>query len=47
MKNQLNFEAENFEFLFKKNYQFLCLVSLAIVKDKDASKDIVQDFFIL
>ncbi len=46
MKKQLNFDTDNFEFLFKENYQFLCLVSFAIVKDRDASKDIVQDFFI-
>jgi len=46
MKNPTKIRSDSFEFLFKKNYQFLCLVSLAIVKDKDASKDIVQDFFI-
>jgi len=46
MKNQLNNEADNFEFLFNSNYQFLCLISLAIVKDKDVAKDIVQDFFV-
>jgi RNA polymerase sigma-70 factor (ECF subfamily) len=46
MKNKLNIEADNFELLFKNNYQFLCLISLAIIKDKDAAKDIVQDFFV-
>src|SRR5690606_25120822 len=33
------------EQLFKEQYALLCLVSFGIVKDKDASKDIVQDFF--
>lgn len=33
------------ELLFKEQYALLCLVSFSIVKDKDASKDIVQDFF--
>lgn len=34
------------EKLFKDNYAFLCLVSFAIVKDRDVAKDIVQDFFV-
>ena len=34
------------EELFKENYALLCLVSFSIVKDKDAAKDIVQDFFV-
>ncbi|RIV71172.1 sigma-70 family RNA polymerase sigma factor [Flagellimonas aequoris] len=34
------------EKLFKDNYTFLCLVSFAIVKDRDVAKDIVQDFFV-
>ena len=34
------------ERLFKEQYAFLCLVSFSIIKDKDASKDIVQDFFL-
>src|SRR5690606_30817422 len=33
------------ERLFKEQYALLCLVSFSIVKDKDASKDIVQDFY--
>src|SRR5690606_728168 len=33
------------ERLFKEQYALLCLVSFSIVKDKHASKDIVQDFF--
>ncbi|MBR9855776.1 MAG: sigma-70 family RNA polymerase sigma factor [Algicola sp.] len=39
----MNFKVEEF---FKKNYAFLCLVSFSIVKDEDAAKDIVQDFFV-
>ena len=46
MENQLNFGEDCFENLFKRHYAFLCLVSYAILKDKDASKDIVQDFFV-
>lgn len=46
MENQLNFREDSFENLFKGHYAFLCLVSYAIVKDKDASKDVVQDFFV-
>jgi len=34
------------EELFKDNYALLCLVSFSIVKDRDAAKDIVQDFFV-
>src|SRR5690606_38780972 len=34
------------ERLFKEQYALLCLISFGIVKDKHASKDIVQDFFI-
>jgi|SRR5690554_4076668 len=33
------------ELLFKEQYALLCLISFGIVKDKHASKDIVQDFF--
>lgn len=35
-----------FETLYKENFAFLSLVSFQITKDKDAAKDIVQDFFI-
>jgi RNA polymerase sigma factor (sigma-70 family) len=35
-----------FENLYKENFAFLSLVSFQITKDKDAAKDIVQDFFI-
>ncbi|MUH34800.1 sigma-70 family RNA polymerase sigma factor [Zobellia amurskyensis] len=38
--------VEGLEFFFREHYAYLCLVSLAIVKDSDVSKDIVQDFFI-
>ncbi len=46
MKKVSPTRTENFELLFKEHYELLCLVSFAIVKDKDAAKDIVQDFFI-
>jgi RNA polymerase sigma-70 factor (ECF subfamily) len=46
----MNERSENslreMELLFKEQYALLCMVSFGIVKDKDASKDIVQDFFI-
>lgn len=32
--------------LFKEHYPLLCLISFGITKDKDAAKDVVQDFFI-
>ena len=34
------------ELLYKKNYRSLCMVSYSFVKDMDAAKDIVQEFFI-
>ena len=34
------------EQLFKEHYPLLCLISFGILKDKEAAKDIVQDFFI-
>lgn len=34
------------EYLFKEHYTLLCLVSFTILKDKDAARDVVQDFFI-
>lgn len=34
------------ESFFKDNHAYLCLVALAVVKDGDVAKDIVQDFFI-
>ena len=46
MKKVSPARKDNFELLFKDHYELLCLVSFAIVKDKDAAKDIVQDFFI-
>lgn len=46
MKKNSALDAENFEHLFKEHYPFLCLVSFAILKDRDASKDVVQDFFV-
>ncbi|MFA9192352.1 sigma-70 family RNA polymerase sigma factor [Flavobacterium sp. FZUC8N2.13] len=35
-----------FEGLYKDHFAFLSLVSFNITKDKDAAKDVVQDFFI-
>jgi RNA polymerase sigma-70 factor (family 1) len=46
MNEQLNFKEHSFEYLFKQHYPFLCIVSNNLVKDRDASKDIVQDFFV-
>lgn len=39
-------EKRALELLFKANYQALCFVSVSIVKDEDAAKDVVQDFFV-
>ncbi len=39
-------DSIQFETLYKENFAFLSLVSFQITKDKDAAKDIVQDFFI-
>ena len=36
----------NIEKYFKENYTYLLLLSFSIVKDKDASEDIVQEFFL-
>ena len=46
MKSKLHREIDELEILFKEHFDFLCLVSLSILKDKSASKDIVQDFFL-
>jgi len=35
-----------FEKLYKEQFNFLCLVAFQITRDKEAAKDIVQDFFI-
>ncbi|SDB48460.1 RNA polymerase sigma-70 factor, ECF subfamily [Flavobacteriaceae bacterium MAR_2010_188] len=37
---------KNFDSLFKEHYTFLCLISYSILKDRDAAKDVVHDFFI-
>lgn len=42
----LSKDLKNFEYLYKEHFVFLSLVSYNITKDKDAAKDIVQDFFI-
>ncbi|MBW1658218.1 sigma-70 family RNA polymerase sigma factor [Flavobacterium quisquiliarum] len=43
MLNYKDFKV--FEALYKEHFVFFSLVSFNIVKDKDAAKDIVQDFF--
>ncbi|HVI46493.1 MAG TPA: RNA polymerase sigma-70 factor [Chitinophaga sp.] len=35
-----------FEYLFTEYYEVLCQMSFTIVKNNDAAKDIVQDFFV-
>lgn len=42
----INKDLKIFENLYKEHFVFLSLVSFNITKDKDAAKDIVQDFFI-
>ncbi|MFH6956914.1 sigma-70 family RNA polymerase sigma factor [Flavobacterium aquidurense] len=39
-------QLKDIETLYKENFAFLCLVSFQITKDREAAKDIVQDFFI-
>lgn len=39
-------QLKDIENLYKENFAFLCLVSFQITKDREAAKDIVQDFFI-
>ncbi len=46
MKAKSDINATELEQLFKENYDLLCLVSFGILKDKDAARDIVQDFFV-
>lgn len=46
MKAKSAVNTKEIEYLFKDNYTLLCLVSFTIIKDKDAARDIVQDFFI-
>jgi len=38
--------TQDMEEIFKEHFPMLCLIAFGIVKDKDAAKDIVQDFFI-
>ena len=45
-EKKLEINALEVEQLFKENYTFLCLVSFSILKDGDAAKDVVHDFFI-
>ncbi|MCO4291885.1 RNA polymerase sigma-70 factor [Solitalea sp. MAHUQ-68] len=37
---------EQFEQLFHKNYEKLCLTALQYVKDRDLAEDLVQEFYI-
>ncbi len=46
MKNQPQNNGHEMERLFKEHHALLCLVAFGVVKDRDAAKDIVQDFFI-
>ncbi|MDC6389206.1 sigma-70 family RNA polymerase sigma factor [Maribacter sp. PR1] len=46
MKSKLRREVDEMESLFKEHFDFLCLVSLSILKDKSTAKDVVQDFFL-
>ncbi len=39
-------DACEMERLFKEHHALLCLVAFGILKDRDAAKDVVQDFFI-
>lgn len=39
-------DSSKTERLFKEHYSFLCLYAYSVVKDQEAAKDIVQDFFI-
>jgi len=44
MKKQSKMDACEMERLFKEHYALLCLVAFGILKDRDAAKDVVQDF---
>lgn len=46
MSLQNKISKKELETLFKEHFPMLCLVSYGIVKDKEAAKDNVQDFFI-
>ncbi|RXJ50440.1 sigma-70 family RNA polymerase sigma factor [Gelidibacter gilvus] len=46
MKSRLKTNTSEIEQLFIEHYTLLCLVSFTIVKDEDAARDVVQDFFI-
>lgn len=45
MNKKLHREIDELELLFKEHFDFLCLVSLSILRDSSISKDVVQDFF--
>jgi RNA polymerase sigma-70 factor (ECF subfamily) len=46
MPLQPKINKRELEKLFKEHYPMLCLISFGIVKDREAAKDNVQDFFI-
>lgn len=46
MKDKSQTKHIPIEHLFKEHYALLCLISFSILKDKDAARDVVQDFFI-
>lgn len=46
MKEKSRIKHIPIEQLFKEHYALLCLVSFSILKDEDAARDVVQDFFI-
>lgn len=46
MKRQPEISADEMEQFFKEHYALLCLVSYGILRDRDAAKDTVQDFFV-
>lgn len=46
MKTRSEVTIIEIESLFKEHYALLCLVAFSVLKDKNASKDVVHDFFI-
>ncbi|MBC9798389.1 sigma-70 family RNA polymerase sigma factor [Sinomicrobium weinanense] len=46
MKAKSDIKTVEIEQLFKENYDLLCLAAFGILKDRDAARDIVQDFFV-
>src|SRR5680860_681913 len=46
MENGPTSDAREIQKLFEEHHALLCLAAFGILKDRDAAKDIVQDFFI-